>query len=124
VIVGSVQSLAAAANSASYVAAKRALLGLSSAVALDFARSNIRVNCVCPGSVDTPMLRGSIEEPNSPEKALENLSGMHVLGRIGRPEEIARAIAFLASDWGILHHRNYSCCRWRSDDTDWWNELS
>jgi len=99
VIVGSVQSLAAAANSVSYVAAKHALLGLTRAVALDFARSNIRVNCVCPGSVDTPMLRASIEETNLTQRTLGNLARMHALGRIGRPEEIARAIAFLASDW-------------------------
>lgn len=96
VIVGSVQSVAAAPNSASYVAAKHALLGITRSAALDFACDDIRVNCVCPGSVDTPMLRAVLE----PLEATEvQLGKMHALGRIGQPEKIARAIAFLASDW-------------------------
>jgi NAD(P)-dependent dehydrogenase (short-subunit alcohol dehydrogenase family) len=96
VIVASVQSFAAVANSVAYVTAKHALLGMTRAVALDFAQRNIRVNCVCPGSVDTPMLRGST---NSPGKTIASLGDMHAMGRIARSEEIARAIAFLASDW-------------------------
>ena len=96
VVIGSVQSIAAAPNSISYVAAKHALLGLTRAAALDFARDNIRVNCVCPGSVDTPMLRAVTQSSESMEA---HIGKMHALGRIGQPHEIARAIAFLASDW-------------------------
>lgn len=99
VIVASVQSYAAVANSISYVTAKHALLGMTRALALDYARKNIRVNCVCPGSVDTPMLRGGVDLMELEEETASNLGRAHALGRIGRADEIAKAIAFLASDW-------------------------
>ncbi|MGH9616375.1 MAG: SDR family NAD(P)-dependent oxidoreductase [Acidobacteriaceae bacterium] len=98
VVVSSVQSFTAINNSAAYVAAKHALMGITRSIALDFASRNIRANCVCPGSVDTPMLRETAEMTGSPEKMLAALGRMHALGRIGRPEEVANAIAFLASD--------------------------
>ena len=99
VIVGSVQSIAAIANSAAYVTAKHALLGFTRSVALDFASRNIRANCVLPGAVDTPMLRWSASLAPDPEAVLAGCRRAHPLGRIGQPIEIARAIAFLASDW-------------------------
>lgn len=99
VIVASVQSFAALANSASYVAAKHALLGITRSVALDFARENIRVNCVCPGSIDTPSLRWAADQTGSSERATAMFGQMHALGRIGQPNEVARAISFLASNW-------------------------
>ena len=99
VIVASVQSFTAVTNSAAYIAAKHALLGITRSIALDFARQNIRANCVCPGAIDTPMLRWSADRTASPEKVIEALGRMHPLGRIGRPDEVASAIAFLASDW-------------------------
>lgn len=99
VIVASVQSFTAVSNSTAYVAAKHALLGVTRSIALDFARQNIRANCVCPGAVDTPMLRRSAEQTGSPEEMLEGCGQMHAMGRLGRPEEVADAIAFLASDW-------------------------
>lgn len=99
VVVGSVQSFTAVGNSAAYVTAKHALLGLVRAMALDYARHNIRVNCVCPGAIDTPMLRWAASLDPDPERVLATCDRMHVLGRIGKPEEVANAIAFLASDW-------------------------
>lgn len=99
VIVGSVQSVTAVANSAAYVTAKHALLGLTRSLALDFASRNVRVNCVMPGSIDTPMLRWAASLSPNPDAILQGCARMHPLGRIGRPEEVARAIAFLASDW-------------------------
>ncbi len=98
VVVASVQSFTAINNSAAYVAAKHALLGITRAIALDFASRNIRANCVCPGAIDTPMLRDTANLTASPEKMIETIGRMHALGRIGRPEEVANAIAFLASD--------------------------
>ncbi len=98
VIVASVQSFTAVNNSAAYVAAKHALLGITRSIALDFASRNIRANCVCPGAVDTPMLRATAEMTGSPEEMIQALGRMHALGRIARPEEIANAIAFLVSD--------------------------
>lgn len=99
VIVASVQSFAAVTNSAAYVAAKHTLMGITRSIALDFARENIRANCVCPGSIDTPLLRGAAGITSSPEATTAAFGQMHALGRIGQPEEVARAIAFLASDW-------------------------
>lgn len=99
VVVGSVQSVAAVADSAAYVTAKHALLGLTRSIALDFAGRNVRANCVLPGAVDTPMLRWSASLTPDPEAALERYGRAHPLGRVGQPIEIARAIAFLASDW-------------------------
>lgn len=98
VIVASVQSFTAINNSVAYVAAKHALLGITRSIALDFASRNIRANCVCPGAIDTPMLRHTADMTASPEKMLDTLGRMHALGRIGRPDEVANAIAFLASD--------------------------
>ena len=98
VIVASVQSFTAINNSVAYVAAKHALLGMTRAIALDFASRNIRANCVCPGAIDTPMLRATADRTSSPKKMLESIGRMHALGRIGRPQEVANAIAFLASD--------------------------
>jgi NAD(P)-dependent dehydrogenase (short-subunit alcohol dehydrogenase family) len=99
VIVGSAQSFTAVVNSAAYIAAKHALLGITRSIALDFASKNIRANCVCPGAIDTPMLHWTADRTASPERLLHALGSMHPLGRIGRPEEVANAIAFLASDW-------------------------
>jgi len=99
VIVGSVQSVVAVANSAAYVTAKHALAGLTRSIALDFAKKNIRANCVMPGAIDTPMLRASVHLAPDPEAVLRACARAHPLGRIGKPEEVARAIAFLASDW-------------------------
>lgn len=99
VVVASVQTFTAVGNSAAYVTAKHALLGLVRAMSLDYASKNIRVNCVCPGAIDTPMLRWAASLDAHPEKVIETCNRMHPLGRIGRPEEVANAIAFLASDW-------------------------
>ena len=99
VVVGSTQSFTAIVNSAAYVAAKHALLGITRSIALDYARQNIRANCVCPGTIDTPMLRWSASLSDSPEELIDACSRMHPLGRIGTPDEVANAIAFLASDW-------------------------
>jgi NAD(P)-dependent dehydrogenase (short-subunit alcohol dehydrogenase family) len=98
VVVSSVQSFTAVNNSVAYVAAKHALLGITRAIALDFASRNIRANCVCPGAIDTPMLRATANATRSPEEMLSTIGRMHALGRIGRPQEVANAIAFLASD--------------------------
>jgi NAD(P)-dependent dehydrogenase (short-subunit alcohol dehydrogenase family) len=99
VVVGSVQTVVAVANSAAYVTAKHALAGLVRSVALDFADRNIRANCVMPGAIDTPMLRASVNMAPDPEAVLAACAEAHPLGRIGQPEEVARAIAFLASEW-------------------------
>ncbi len=97
VIVGSVQSMAAVSNSVAYVASKHGVLGLTRAMSLDYARKGIRVNCVCPGTIDTPMLHWAAGLSDDPEKVIQTCSRMHALGRIGKAEEVADAILYLAS---------------------------
>ena len=97
VIVGSVQSMTAISNSVAYVASKHGLLGLTRAMSLDYAQRGIRVNCVCPGTVDTPMLHWAASLSKDPQKVIETCNRMHPLGRIGKAEEVADAITYLAS---------------------------
>lgn len=94
----SVQSVTAQRNSLAYVVSKHGLLGLTRCLALDYARENIRANCVLPGAIDTPMLRWAASLDDHPEKVLDACNRLHALGRMGQPEEVARLIAFLASD--------------------------
>ena len=97
VVVGSVQSMTAIGNSVAYVTAKHGLLGLTRAMALDYAQKGIRVNCVCPGAIDTPMLRWAASLDPNPERVLRVCDRMHALGRMGKAEEVADAIVYLAS---------------------------
>jgi NAD(P)-dependent dehydrogenase (short-subunit alcohol dehydrogenase family) len=97
VITGSVQSVTAQRNSVAYVVSKHALLGLTRSLAIDYAKDNIRVNCVCPGAIDTPMLRWAASLDKDPERVIEFCHKLSPLGRMGRPEEIAQVIVFLAS---------------------------
>jgi len=99
--VSSVQGLACQANVAAYAASKGALNALTRAMALDHARDRIRVNAVCPGSVDTPMLRRSAElfqGAGTLEATLADWGRAHPLGRIASAAEVAEVIAFLLSD--------------------------
>jgi NAD(P)-dependent dehydrogenase (short-subunit alcohol dehydrogenase family) len=92
---GSVQSLASQASVAAYTASKHGVLGLTRSMAVDLAPS-IRVNCILPGSVDTPMLRNAIASAADPEAAWRAVERMHVLGRVAQPEEVASVVVFLA----------------------------
>ncbi len=85
-------------DAASYCASKAAVVNLTRAMAIDHAGQNIRVNCVCPGDTDTPMLREEARQLGQDEKGFLARSAQRPLGRMGRPEEIARAMLFLASD--------------------------
>lgn len=96
--VSSVQALGALPNSVAYVTSKHAVAGLTRALAVDHAVDNIRVNCVCPGPVDTPMLQASIRSSGGLESLLRDIGQLHALGRIARPVEIAKVIVFLCSD--------------------------
>lgn len=99
--VSSVQGLACQTGVAAYAASKGALNALTRAMALDHARHGIRVNAVCPGSVDTPMLRYAADRfkgEGSIERMLDDWGRAHPIGRVARPDEIAEVIAFLLSD--------------------------
>ncbi len=96
--VGSVQSHLAQRGAAAYVVSKHALLGLTRAMAVDYAPERIRVNCVCPGTVDTPMFRWSASLDANPDAVVKACEAMHPLGRISQPNETAEVIAFLLTD--------------------------
>ena len=81
------------ANSSAYVAAKHAVVGLTKNGALEYAGKNVRVNSIGPGFIETPLVRANLDDD-----ALKFLEGKHAVGRLGRPEEVAHVVAFLASD--------------------------
>jgi NAD(P)-dependent dehydrogenase (short-subunit alcohol dehydrogenase family) len=83
---------------AAYCAAKGGVTNLTRAMAIDHAPQNIRVNCICPGSVETPLLRQEMEECGGLEKMRPVFAAQHPLNRIASPEEVANAVLFLASD--------------------------
>jgi len=98
--VSSVQAFASQAGVAAYTASKGGINALTRAMAVDHAEENIRVNAVCPGSVDTPMLRWAADlfkGENTVEATVEDWGRMHPLGRVAKPEEVAEVICFLSS---------------------------
>jgi len=85
-------------RAAAYCAAKGGLIVMAKAMAIDHGPDGIRVNCVCPGDVDTPMLTDDAEKRGMAWEDYHAGAADRPLGRIGTPEEIARAVLFLASD--------------------------
>ncbi len=100
VTVASVQGLFSQPNVAAYAASKGAVIAMTRTMAIDHAGDNIRANSICPGSIDTPLLRFAAElaNPEDPEGAIKDWAGLHVLGRVGQPEEMAQVALFLCSD--------------------------
>ena len=100
VVVSSIQAYASQTGVAAYTATKGGLVALVRAMAVDHAADGVRVNAVCPGSVDTPMLRWAAGEFSSAEATvddvLEQWGRNHPLGRVARASEVADAIAYLA----------------------------
>ncbi len=78
-----------------YTASKHAVLGLTKTAALEYAKSNLRINAVCPGVIQTPMID---RFTHGEAQALKQLSDGEPVGRVGKPEEIAQAVLFLCSD--------------------------
>jgi NAD(P)-dependent dehydrogenase (short-subunit alcohol dehydrogenase family) len=97
VSVSSMTGLVGQDRGAVYVATKGALISLTKALALELAPSGVRVNCVCPAGVDTPLMRSWAATLPNPEAVLREQAAMHLTNRLATPEEIAEAIAFLAS---------------------------
>jgi NAD(P)-dependent dehydrogenase (short-subunit alcohol dehydrogenase family) len=87
-----------ARNFAAYGASKGGVINLTRSMALDCADQGVRVNALCPGAVDTPLLRRQFENREGPQGTIEQLAALHPMGRLGQPEEIAPAAVFLACD--------------------------
>ena len=92
---GSIDGLYGAPENAAYAATKGGAIAMSRAAALDYAKEGIRLNCICPGWIDTP-----INDPYFKDKPQEKerAAGLHPAGRLGTPQDIANAALFLASD--------------------------
>jgi NAD(P)-dependent dehydrogenase (short-subunit alcohol dehydrogenase family) len=97
---GSVAALVGIRRFAAYCAAKGAVVALTRAMALDFAPRGIRVNCLCPGTVLTPLMEPMLRARGAGdlERGVELTAEKYPIGRLGSPEEIARVALFLASD--------------------------
>jgi NAD(P)-dependent dehydrogenase (short-subunit alcohol dehydrogenase family) len=95
---GSGWGLVGGRNAVSYCASKAAVVNMTRAMALDHGEQNIRVNCICPGDTDTPMLRSEARQLGEPEAEFLAEAAARPLRRIGSPLDIAQAVLYLASD--------------------------
>jgi NAD(P)-dependent dehydrogenase (short-subunit alcohol dehydrogenase family) len=95
---GSIAGMRGLPDRAAYIASKFGVVGLTKAMALDHVKDGIRVNCVCPGTTDTPWIAQRLQEAKDPAAALAALVARQPMGRLGKPEEMAAAYLFLASD--------------------------
>ena len=94
--IASIEGLEGTEGGSAYNASKGGVVMLTKSIAIDYGRRGIRVNCVCPGAIDTPMLR-SIIDPDGMASYTERMREEHLLGRFGQASEVAAAVAFLAS---------------------------
>ncbi len=96
--IGSVAASVGFATDAAYCASKGAVHALTRQMALDYAEHRIRVNCVAPGFIETEQVRIYLDSHDDPAVAERETVALHPMGRLGRPEEVAAVVAFLASD--------------------------
>jgi NAD(P)-dependent dehydrogenase (short-subunit alcohol dehydrogenase family) len=98
--MGSNLGLVGTRGAAAYATSKGAIVQLSRAMALDHAADHVRVNCVCPGTIETPLVQRQRvgRTPEQEQQAAERVKLRFPLGRIGEPEEVAALVTFLASD--------------------------
>ncbi|MDA0374727.1 MAG: glucose 1-dehydrogenase [Planctomycetota bacterium] len=96
--MASIGGVLAVRDRLAYCATKFAVVGITKSMALDHAADGIRVNCICPGRVETPFVKARIAEYPDPEAAYREMSATQALGRMGLPEEVAAAAVYLASD--------------------------
>ncbi len=94
----SVHGMATSTGIAAYAASKHGVIGITRAAALDLAKDNIRVNCIQPGAIETPLMRSNLRAVGDEAEEFRKIAAAEPLGRVGRPEEIATMALFLASD--------------------------
>jgi NAD(P)-dependent dehydrogenase (short-subunit alcohol dehydrogenase family) len=96
--IGSEAGIVGIKNQAAYNVSKSGVIALTKSMAIDFAAHNIRVNCVCPGTTETPLVEAALERAPDPAAARRAVEEVRPANRLGRPEEIAAGILYLASD--------------------------
>jgi len=96
--ISSVQAFACQKNVAAYAASKGGAVALSRAMAMDHASDNIRVNCICPGSIDTPMLKYGADKHGNAKEVIKEWGNNHPIGRVGKTSEVAKTVMFLWSE--------------------------
>jgi NAD(P)-dependent dehydrogenase (short-subunit alcohol dehydrogenase family) len=96
--LSSITGIVGAPGMAAYATSKGAIITLTRTLALEVAEAQIRVNCICPASIDTPMLQASFDRLPDPAAARARNVKRHPLGRFGTPEDVANLALFLASD--------------------------
>ncbi len=96
--IASIGGIVAVRDRLAYTTTKFAVVGMTKAIALDHAREGIRCNCICPGRVETPFVTAMIAQYPDPQKARADMESTQAIGRMARPDEIAAAALYLASD--------------------------
>ena len=91
-------SLKGVANRFAYMASKAAVVGLTKSIAADYVTKGIRANAICPGTVDSPSLHDRLRATGDYDKALGEFIARQPMGRVGKPEEVAALVTYLASD--------------------------
>jgi 2-keto-3-deoxy-L-fuconate dehydrogenase len=94
----SIGGILAVRDRLAYCTTKFAVVGFTKSIALDHARQGIRCNAICPGRVETPFVKARLAEYADPQKAYQEMASTQAIGRMGKPEEIAAAVLYLASD--------------------------
>jgi len=96
--ISSIGGIVAIRDRIAYCTTKFAVVGFTKCLALDHASDRIRANAICPGRVETDFVKKRLEEYPDPKKAYEEMASTQAIGRMGKPEEIAAAVLYLASD--------------------------
>jgi 2-keto-3-deoxy-L-fuconate dehydrogenase len=96
--LASIGGVVAVRDRFAYCTTKFAVVGMTKCIALDHAGDNVRCNCICPGRVETPFVQARLKEYPDPQKAYEQMVSTQLLKRMAKPEEIAAAALYLASD--------------------------
>jgi NAD(P)-dependent dehydrogenase (short-subunit alcohol dehydrogenase family) len=96
--LASIGGIVAVRDRLAYTVSKFAVVGLTKSLALDHSHEGVRFNCICPGRVETPFVKGRLAEYPDPEKAYKEMASTQLNGRMARPEEIAAAALYLAAD--------------------------